>query len=110
MLRLDVLRALRSEDTMEALLTDLTKRIERIPPELMSARQSVRRAIDQFRQHIAWLLSAARPPSQPFPLLAVYGEQGSAKSTTTNLLRNVIDPNGAPLRAAPGSERICGNQ
>ena len=60
---------------------------------------------DDFKLLIAWMLSALRPPQQPFPILALFGEQGSAKSTTTNCVRSLIDPNTAPLRAASGGER-----
>jgi hypothetical protein len=63
------------------------------------------RSDDEWKLLVGWLLSAARPARQPFPLLALYGEQGSAKSTTTELLRSLIDPNAAPLRAAPTNER-----
>lgn len=48
----------------------------------------------------AWLLAAYRPDS-PYPLLALHGEQGSAKSWTAGCLRNLIDSNIAPLRAEP---------
>lgn len=52
----------------------------------------------------AWL-SAALKPTGPYPILAVYGEQGSAKSTTSRMLRKLIDPNQVPLRSPPRSER-----
>jgi hypothetical protein len=48
----------------------------------------------------SWLLGAIKPTG-PYPLLLVHGEQGSAKSTMSRLLRGVIDPNSAPLRSAP---------
>ena len=35
----------------------------------------------------------------PFPLLAVSGKQGSAKTMFCKLLRALIDPNAAPVRA-----------
>ncbi len=53
---------------------------------------------------IAWLLGAFRPRG-PYPLLCLHGEQGSAKSMTARLLRDLIDPNDTPLRSAPREER-----
>ena len=53
---------------------------------------------------VAWLLAAMRPTG-PFPVLALYGEQGSAKSTTARLLRMLVDPNSAPLRCEPREPR-----
>jgi hypothetical protein len=44
-------------------------------------------------------------PKGPYPALIVHGEQGSAKSTLCRLLRALIDPNIAPLRAAPRDGR-----
>jgi hypothetical protein len=52
----------------------------------------------------AWLVQACRP-SGPYPILALHGWQGSAKSTTARLLRALIDPNAAPLRKAPKDDR-----
>ena len=49
---------------------------------------------------IAWLVQAARDRG-PYPILAIYGEQGSAKSSGARLLRSIIDPNWAPLRSPP---------
>lgn len=59
-LSLDILRVLRREDPLEALLGDLTERTERVPPALAPARQRVREAIVQTRRHLAWLASADR--------------------------------------------------
>jgi hypothetical protein len=53
---------------------------------------------------VAWLVQAARDRG-PYPILAIYGEQGSAKSTGARLLRNTIDPNWAPLRSPPKEVR-----
>ncbi len=39
------------------------------------------------------------------PVTVFHGEQGSAKSTTTHVLRAIVDPNIAPLRTAPRNER-----
>jgi len=52
---------------------------------------------------VAWLLAALRP-SGPYPVLALAGEQGSAKSMRANFLRALVDPNSVPLRAPPRSE------
>ncbi len=41
----------------------------------------------------------------PFPILAFYGEHGTAKSTACRIIRKLIDPNMAPLRAQPKDER-----
>jgi hypothetical protein len=57
-----------------------------------------------WRLLVAWLLAAIRP-SGPYPVLLLQGEQGSAKSTTARVLRALVDPNAAPLRALPREER-----
>lgn len=51
----------------------------------------------------AWLLGALSPG--PYPVLVLEGEQGTAKSTTTEILRQLIDPSIAPTRSAPRSEQ-----
>jgi hypothetical protein len=51
----------------------------------------------------AWLLGALSPG--PYPVLILEGEQGSAKSSTTRLLRMLLDPSTAPTRAAPRNEQ-----
>ncbi|QIZ07630.1 hypothetical protein HFZ78_13535 [Priestia megaterium] len=53
---------------------------------------------------VAWLLSTLRPNS-PYPILTIQGEQGSAKSTTTRVLRTIVDPSTMPLRSLPKEER-----
>lgn len=53
---------------------------------------------------ISWLVAAFRP-GYPFPVLVIHGEQGSAKSTVSKMLRDLIDPNVAPLRSEQRDER-----
>jgi hypothetical protein len=52
----------------------------------------------------SWLVKTLRP-SGPHPVLTLHGEQGSAKSTASRMLRALIDPNTAALRAEPRDER-----
>src|SRR5438876_7436749 len=59
---------------------------------------------DDFVLIIAWLLAALRP-SGPYPLLAISGEQGSAKTVLSKLLKALIDPNAAPARSLSREER-----
>jgi hypothetical protein len=42
---------------------------------------------------------------RPLPLLTIAGEQGSAKTVLTKILRALVDPNAAPARALPREER-----
>ena len=53
---------------------------------------------------VAWLLAALRPGG-PYPLLAISGEQGSAKTVLSKMLKALLDPNTAPVRALPREER-----
>lgn len=53
---------------------------------------------DDFVLTVAWLLAALRSGG-PYPLLAISGEQGSAKTVVSKLLKALIDPNAAPVRA-----------
>jgi hypothetical protein len=57
-----------------------------------------------WRLVLAWLVAALRPRG-PYPVLALFAEQGSGKSTTGRLLRELIDPNTAVLRAEPKDGR-----
>jgi len=53
---------------------------------------------------VAWLLATLRSGG-PHPLLAVAGEQGSAKTVLSKLLKALIDPHAAPVRALARDER-----
>jgi hypothetical protein len=59
---------------------------------------------DDFVLIVAWLLAALRAGG-PYPLLAISGEQGSAKTVLSKLLKALIDPNAAPVRALSREER-----
>ncbi len=59
---------------------------------------------DQWPLLVAWLVAAIRPTG-PYPILKLLGEQGSAKTTTARVLRSLVDPNAAPVRAEPRSTR-----
>lgn len=59
---------------------------------------------EEFVLAVCWILAALRNIG-PYPVLALSGEQGSAKSTFATLLRRLIDPNVASLRSLPREER-----
>jgi hypothetical protein len=50
-------------------------------------------------------LLAALRSGGPYPLLAISGEQGSAKTVLAKLLKALIDPNAAPVRALSREQR-----
>jgi hypothetical protein len=58
---------------------------------------------DDFVLVVTWLLAALRPRG-PYPLLAISGEQGSAKTVLSKLLGALVDPNEAPVRALSRAE------
>ena len=62
------------------------------------------RSDGDFVLAVAWLLAALRERG-PYPVLVLTGEQGAAKSTFSGLLRALVDPNTAPLRALPREDR-----
>ena len=51
------------------------------------------------------ILIGALHPNCPYPITIFGGEQGSSKSTTQKIIRNLIDPNEAPLRLPPKDDR-----
>jgi hypothetical protein len=59
---------------------------------------------DDFVLIVAWVLAALRSGG-PYPLLAISGEQGSAKTVLSKMLKALIDPNAAPVRSLSREER-----
>jgi hypothetical protein len=57
-----------------------------------------------FKLITGWLLGAMNPKG-PYPIIALVGEQGSSKSMTTRILKDLTDPSGSPTLALPKSER-----
>jgi hypothetical protein len=53
---------------------------------------------------VAWTLATLRAGG-PYPVLAISGEQGSAKTVLSKLLKALVDPNVAPVRALAREER-----
>ncbi len=53
-----------------------------------------------FELAIGWLLGAFSGKG-PFPVLVLQGEQGTGKSTTTRVIRCLLDPSTVPLRPPP---------
>ena len=64
---------------------------------------------EDFVLVVAWVLAALRPCG-PYPVLGVSGEQGSAKSTFCTIVRALVDPNTAPLRALPREDRASSSR
>ena len=59
---------------------------------------------EDFALVVAFLI-ATRRGRGPFIILVLTGEHGTAKSTLTRILRNLCDPNSAPLRSLPREDR-----
>jgi hypothetical protein len=53
---------------------------------------------------VSWLIGALHPTG-PYPVLALNGERGSAKSSATRFLRQLIDGSEAPTRDVPKEPR-----
>ncbi len=53
---------------------------------------------------LGWIVFAFRPTG-PYPVLIFSGEQGSGKSTASRVVRALLDPNMAPIRAEPREQR-----
>jgi hypothetical protein len=59
---------------------------------------------EDFALLVAWLVAALRADG-PYPILTFAGEQGTGKSTLSRLVRSLVDPNAAPIRAVPKDDR-----
>ena len=59
---------------------------------------------DNFVLLSAWLSEGIRGHG-PYPVIVLSGEQGSAKTTFSNILRSILDPNKSPSRALPRETR-----
>lgn len=64
----------------------------------------VRARPDDLYLMAAWLVGAFKVGG-PYPILIINGEQGSSKSTTTRLLRRLVDPHARDMREPPNSNR-----
>ncbi|MGE3852280.1 MAG: hypothetical protein AB7K09_11095 [Planctomycetota bacterium] len=67
-------------------------------------RQLINVADEHWPLVCGWVVGALAPGG-PFPALLLTGLQGSGKSGATRLLRQLLDPNSAPVRSAPRDER-----
>jgi putative DNA primase/helicase len=56
------------------------------------------RGDDDFMMVVAWLV-AALWGRRPYPVLVLNGEQGTGKSVFSRMIRSLVDPNAAPIRA-----------
>ena len=59
---------------------------------------------EDFRLLVGWLVAALRP-GVPVPVLVLNGEAGSAKSTTTRVLRQLTDPKEPAIYSPPREDR-----
>jgi hypothetical protein len=59
---------------------------------------------DDFVLVVAFLLAALQPRG-PYPIITIYGEQGSAKTNFIRTLRALIDPNRVASAPLPASGR-----
>jgi putative DNA primase/helicase len=79
------------------------------PPEFGSLIELLRRFVNvkddrDFMMVVAWIVAALRHRG-PFPILVVNGEAGAGKSLFTRMVRSLVDPSAAPIRAVPRDDR-----
>ena len=58
-----------------------------------------------FRLIVGWIIAALRP-SGPYPVLAIRGEHGAAKTTTAIVAKAFVDPSSGELGAIPMLSRL----
>jgi putative DNA primase/helicase len=57
-----------------------------------------------FMLVVAWIVAALRHRG-PFPILVINGEAGTGKSLFSRIVRSLVDPSAAPIRAVPRDDR-----
>lgn len=72
--------------------------------DINELRRYVNVAPDSWPLLVGWL-AASLNPAGPYPILALHGEQGSAKTSTGLVVQKIIDPNSGGLRAEPREPR-----
>jgi hypothetical protein len=50
---------------------------------------------------LAWLVAAIIDPDSPHPILSLFGEQGTGKSSASRRIVAMVDPSSVPLRKPP---------
>jgi hypothetical protein len=78
------------------------------PPERGGSVKELRRFVNVTDDDWPLLLAvpvAVLRPRGPYPIFKFLGEQGCAKSTGGKVVRSLVDPNVAPLRRLPRSDR-----
>lgn len=78
-------------------------------PEAGESISTLRRFVNtksegDFLLTVAWLVAALRDRG-PFPILVANGEQGTGKSVFCRMVRSLVDPSCAPIRAVPRDDR-----
>lgn len=73
--------------------------------DLSILRRFVNVATDQDFVLLCGVLVGALRFAGPYPALPIHGEQGSAKSSLARVVRQLLDPASAPLRAEPRDVR-----
>jgi putative DNA primase/helicase len=67
-------------------------------------RQFLNVSDDDFLLVVAWIVAALRERG-PFSVLVANGEAGSGKSVFSRMVRSLVDPSAAPIRAVPRDDR-----
>jgi putative DNA primase/helicase len=78
-------------------------------PEFGSLIEELRQFVNvkadtDFMLVVAWIVAALRYRG-PFPILVVNGEAGTGKSLFSRIVRSLVDPSAAPIRAVPRDDR-----